>query len=422
MHFSASNGGTAAVPCTVEIIRDLAGLDALRAEWDTLYANSPTASPPLRWEWVRTWWQIFGPHYGEHGRGLRILTVRRGSQLLGILPLYLGRIGNSLVAPRRLGFISTGAAEFEETCTEYLNLLHVPAEEGPCLQTLAPVLSRPGKLGWDELHLSELPAGSPLLSLAPSFTSRFLRVRDAPSGVCHLFSMAGGFESYLQRLSHENRRQARKMLREVDAEGMEFEVAPDAHRLNLFFDQMIELHRQRWTAVGKTGSFAPRHAEFHRKTAELLLGQGEAVIARLTHAGGPLAVVFGYRIRDSLHCYQQGVATGVGRLRSPGTAAWLLLMRHQAERGVTVFDHLQGMTQFKERFATDQASLAELHVLRVGLRTVTASAVDLMCRGGRRLFRLVRRSAIRANHPVPSESSGENGSPPIGQPSVTTAG
>jgi CelD/BcsL family acetyltransferase involved in cellulose biosynthesis len=410
------------VPCMVDVIRDLVALDDLRGDWDELFATSPAAAPPLRWEWVRTWWQVYGPHYGDHGRGLRILTVRCGPRVIGILPLYLGRKGKGPFAPRRLGFISTGALEFEETCTEYLSLLHAPGQEGPCLQALAAVLSQPHVLCWDELHLSELPAASPLLGLATSCNGRFVRVQAGTPGVCHLFSMAEGFEGYLKLLSHENRRQARKMLRDLEADGMEFEVAGDAQRLQQFFDQMIELHRQRWTAVGKPGSFAPRHAEFHRKTAELLLGRGEAVIARLSQAGRPLAVVFGYRSRDRLHCYQQGVAPGVGRLRSPGTAAWLLLMRHQAERGITLFDHLRGMSTFKERFATGQGKVDELRIVRVGWRTVTASAMGWLHRAARRVLRRGVRSSKPADRPALSGSRSEV-SPRIAiEPSATTQG
>jgi CelD/BcsL family acetyltransferase involved in cellulose biosynthesis len=406
-------------PCSVEVIRDLAGLDNLRVDWDKLFAVSPTAAPPLRWEWVRTWWQVYGTSYGDRGQGLRILAVRRGPELIGILPLYLGRIGSTLFAPRRLSFISTGAAEFEETCTEYLNLLHRSGEESLCIEALVSVLSRPGQLGWDELHLSELAAGSPLLALVPAFKRPSVRAQVTSVGVCHLFSMVSGFEGYLKRLSHENRRQARKMLRDVDSEGMEFEVADDAHRLRLFFGQMIDLHHQRWMAAGQTGSFAPRHAEFHRTTAELLLGRGEAVIARLSRSGQPLAIVFGYRIRERLHCYQQGVTSGVGRLRSPGTAAWLLLMRHQAERGVTLFDHLRGRTPFKERFATDEDVVDELRVVRVSPRTVAFATVDWMRRGARRLLKFFRGRRQAGDQPALSHED----SPPHPAPrTVTTQG
>jgi CelD/BcsL family acetyltransferase involved in cellulose biosynthesis len=181
------------------------------------------------------------------------------------------------------------------------------------------------------------------------------------------------------------------MLRDVDTDGMAFEVAANNQQLHLFFDQMIALHRQRWQAMGKSGSFAPRHAEFHRKTSELLFARGEAVIARLAHSDQPLAVVFGYRIRDRIDCYQQGFAPWKGRVRSPGTAAWLLLMRHQAERGVSVFDHLLGSSTFKERFATGQTTVDGLRVVRLGARTATAAVTGWVIRAARRVVRTLRR-------------------------------
>src|SRR5437899_253698 len=115
--------------CTVDVVRDSGGLDSLETEWKALFEISPTASPPLRWEWVREWWRIFGPVYGDQGRGLRVITLRREARLVGILPLYLRVKHRSLFGSRRLGFVSTGLDEFEETCTEYLDLLHEPGEE-----------------------------------------------------------------------------------------------------------------------------------------------------------------------------------------------------------------------------------------------------------------------------------------------------
>jgi CelD/BcsL family acetyltransferase involved in cellulose biosynthesis len=81
-------------------------------------------------------------------------------------------------------------------------------------------------------------------------------------------------------------------------------------------------------------------------------------------------------------------------------------MRHQAERGVTVFDHLRGMTQFKERFATDQNPLAGLCVTRVGLRTISASAADWAGRVARGAQRVFHRAAKPA---TPAELSSNNG-------------
>src|SRR4051812_29091528 len=105
------------------VVTSSAGMNSLQAEWAALFAECQSASPPLRWNWVSEWWDRYGPIYGNRGSGLRILAARRGSRLIGILPLYEGikQIGSFKVCC--LSSISSGAAEFEETNADYLQML-----------------------------------------------------------------------------------------------------------------------------------------------------------------------------------------------------------------------------------------------------------------------------------------------------------
>src|SRR5207244_1626303 len=98
-----------ALPMITHVVRTDAEWDALRAEWAALFVASPRAAPPLHFDWLRTWWRVYGPHYGRPG-SLRILTIRRGPELVGVLPLYLQVTGPGLVGLRRLRFLSTGEA------------------------------------------------------------------------------------------------------------------------------------------------------------------------------------------------------------------------------------------------------------------------------------------------------------------------
>ncbi|MBV8310606.1 MAG: GNAT family N-acetyltransferase, partial [Planctomycetaceae bacterium] len=197
----------------------------------------------------------------------------------------------------------------------------------------------------------------------------------------------------LGRLSHENRRQARKLVRETEKAGMTFELASDRDTIDQFFDQMVSLHRQRWTAAGKAGSFAPRHAEFHRSIAYLLAPTGAVVLARLALEGITFAVVYGHRVGEKVYCYQQGVAPESKVLRSPGTASWLLLMRTMAEQGVTLFDHQTGLTTFKQRFATGEHPLAELRIVKPTLRYLATASGDLVRRATAKAARLIKEAS-----------------------------
>lgn len=381
---------------TVQIIHDLAGLATLASEWNELYQRSPTAAPPLSWDWVSGWWRHYGATYGQHGTGLRILAVRRGSSLLGLLPLYQGRLGAPIVGARRLGFVSTGEAEFEGTYPEYLDLLHAPGEAETCCRSLARVLLESSQLRWDELHLYELAAESPLVGLAPLLQGGGRRVSVRPSSACSLADTTGGFEEYLKRLSHENRRQGRKMLRDAEKQDARLELAA-AHQVEEFFEQMLHLHRKRWQAVGEAGAFAPRHAQFHRELADKMVPRGDAILARLSHDGKPLALVYGYRTGEKLHCYQQGVDNTAGPLRSPGTTIWLMLMRRLHSEGVVLFDHQKGMTTFKERFCLERRPMVDLRVVRPTPRALTHLLSDFTCRATRKAFRVLSRLTQRTN-------------------------
>src|SRR5688572_21750854 len=92
----------------VRVVREQSEWESLRGEWATLFDSSPTASPPLHFDWLTGWWRIYGPAYGSAGNGLAVILVRRGSRLIGALPLYQSVIGGPFLGRRRLGFLSSG--------------------------------------------------------------------------------------------------------------------------------------------------------------------------------------------------------------------------------------------------------------------------------------------------------------------------
>ena len=71
------------------VLRDTNDFASLKEEWDELYESCPSATPFQSWEWLYSWWEI----YGEGSYGLRLVTLRdAGSGLLvGLLPLMVRR-------------------------------------------------------------------------------------------------------------------------------------------------------------------------------------------------------------------------------------------------------------------------------------------------------------------------------------------
>ena len=369
---------------TTRIIREEVEWDAIREDWNTLHASSPHSSVPLDFAWLRGWWRVYGNLYGK--AGLRVVTVWRDSSLVGAIPLYLGRgIGGSL-GTRHLRFISTGEQEHEETCPDYLNLLCLPGEEAVCADA---IWGEVGRMDWDHLEFLDLMEDSPLLR--PSTLPR--DARPFSRGRCPIADLADGFEAYLKRLSLKSREQARRVLREGERAGAQLELV-DAVQAAGAFEDLVRLHQERWTSDGKPGVFAAaRFTEFHRNLVQEWLPTGRAVLARLSFAGVPAAVLYGFVNGRKFDSYLLGARRESGSLvHSPGVLANLLLMRALTERGVTAYDFLRGSSSYKQRQATQENQLVGIRIWRPTVRAAIYRSVQLAARVFNKGHRLMRRS------------------------------
>jgi CelD/BcsL family acetyltransferase involved in cellulose biosynthesis len=351
---------------SVRVIRDEGAWDAIRPQWESLFQQSPYAATPLRFSWLRNWWRFYGSIYGADQRGLRILTVWRAGVLVGVLPLYESILHVSFFAIRRLGFVSTGEVEGEETCPDYMNLLCLPGEEAACLRIMEEALHG---MEWDFLELVHVRQGSPLLNVQTWSDGPCEVVGDE---ACPVANLQGGFETYLGRLNSKHRKNAKRCLRNVDAAGGVLEIASGTNA-GEFFEDLIRIHQQRWNSVGLPGCFsANRFTAFHGALVTEGVPAGEAVLARLRVGREIIAAIYGFITGSKFDVYQSGVdLAGNGPVASPGVASHLMLMARLCQRGVTAYDFLRGTCQYKNGLSTE---ISGLHTLRAWRPTVRALA------------------------------------------------
>lgn len=351
-------------PPQVRVITEAAEFDRLQPAWTELFSASPQAATPLHFDWLRTWWRIYRSE--DAGQQLRVITVWRGHRLIGGLPLYSGTIRPAALRLRTLQFLSTGEAEHEETCPDYLNLLCLPGEEAACIAAVSHAVA---ELPWETLHLADVPKHSPIVELAQSLAG----VGDCDlitRGNCLRANLAGGMTAYLERLAPDRRQKKRRLLREADRQDVRFEIATPGD-FPEFFSDLVRLHQIRWERDGKPGCFsAPRFTEFHRSLCERWIPADRAILARLSVGGRAIAVLYGFVAGGKFDYYQSGINCDDSvPLASPGIQAQLLLMRALCERGVETFDFLRGESAYKRRLATDCCPLVSLHVWKKSVRT-----------------------------------------------------
>jgi CelD/BcsL family acetyltransferase involved in cellulose biosynthesis len=371
---------------TVRVLTDEPGWDAIRPQWDALHASAPSASTPLDFSWMRLWWSVFGSTYGAGG--LRIITVWKGEGLVAVLPLYIRVQSAAGLGLQCLRFISTGEAQREETCPEYLGLLCAPGLEADCATAVWDAI---GAIEWDVFDAVDVDAESALMHAQALPSGAITSVR----GVCPVADLTGGFDAYLHRLPGKYRQQARRKLRDAEEAVSAFEVV-ESDRVPAAFDDLMRLHQARWIADGKPGVFSEaRFVEFHRRLLADWVPRRRAVLCRLSVGNDTIAMHYGFLTRHRFELYQSGTAPdAAGSVGSPGIAAHLLLMQALAAEGVTAYDFLSGAAAYKDRLATSERQLVGFRVWRPTLRAAVYRSMRWAGRAARNAVR--RRPRSRA--------------------------
>jgi CelD/BcsL family acetyltransferase involved in cellulose biosynthesis len=182
------------------------------------------------------------------------------------------------------------------------------------------------------------------------------------------------------------------MMREGERAGVRFSLAT-ADSAAAVFEDMAILHQSRWTARGKSGAFAaPRFREFHRSLLAAWIGDGRAILARLSLNSETLAVLYGFVRGPVFSFYQGGVRIeDAVPLHSPGNLAHLLLMEHLAGRGVRTYDFLRGSAAYKERLARGANTVMSLQCWRKSSRARARRAMMVLGLVAHRGWRALRR-------------------------------
>lgn len=381
------------MPVSVRIVSDEIEWESLRPDWHELYASSPVTSAPLDFAWLRGWWQVYSPTFTDSV--LRIITIWRGTRLVGVLPLYIRTEADGPLSIRQLGLLSTGEAEFEETCAEYLDVLCADGHRDVCTREVWRAID---SMEWDCLEFRDVQDSATLLRNSGERKG----IRFEPRGQCPVADLEGGFDSFLGRLSANSRQNARRLLREAERAGAHFEIV-EADAAPGAFADLVSLHQQRWRAEGKAGVFAaPRFVQFHQSLIAQWIAEGRVVLARLSMDSRPIAVLYGFVTGKTFDFYQSGIRIDdAGPLRSPGILVHLMLLKELSLRGITTYDFLRGSMSYKDRLTTRSNELTSIRIWRPTLATALYRSLKLARRVLRHGMRVVARHAPRKNHSLP---------------------
>ncbi|MEM7013137.1 MAG: GNAT family N-acetyltransferase, partial [Verrucomicrobiota bacterium] len=340
---------------SIDIITDADDFYALEPEWNPLLQRTSANSIYLTYEYMSTWWRNYGDQFQ-----LRLITIRRDQQLLGIAPLAIGPGPGWLQRHlRHLTFIGV----LGDTAAEFLDFIIEPGEESNVVAKIYEAIYEQLGREWDVLYLNLTPAQSPVLAQSMPVISQYRGLAvSMDSSPSPYLPLPNSWEELLDSKSKNFKKQFNnhwnRLHKKHSVENLRagHEISMDAS-----FDALVSLNRKRWGSDG--ASFrSKRFNRFHRELAEAFDQLGWLYFRIIKIDGEVAAARFDYVYNNKLWNIQGGWNPKLSQL-SLGRLLIGMEMKWCIEQGLSEYDFLAGESTYKRSWATDARTLLNVEVL-----------------------------------------------------------
>lgn len=298
-------------------------LEEIRADWQELAENAPTATPFQTWEWQSTWLR----HYRRTKRPL-LVAVHEGSDLVGLMPLT-----------RSIGTWRTVRA-MGSVASDYLHPVARDGYESSVAGEVSAFLETSAKADLVDLH--QIRETQPLVDRAPSKA----RVEQA---TCLLLDLPKSYDEYLATLSKSLRYDVRKLEKNLFTSGRARVEQVTEDEIGSGLDILFEQHKMRWRKRGLPGAFIGRAQRFHHDWGKQAIRKGWLWLSILRLDDEPIGAIYAMRMGSTCYYYQAGFDPSKGSI-SPGTLLVAATIKRAIEEGLEHFDFLRGDEPYKRRW------------------------------------------------------------------------
>ena len=283
---------------TVTVLKDPEAFREIKAEWNSLLQESEANNVFLSWEWMHTWWEIYGRNYQLH-----TIAVRTPSgELVGIAPLKMAERGIQAIHKSQvLEFIGWGG----DVTTEYLDIIARKGWEKSVFNSIAEHLFRNNT--WTELDLHHFSSASAFIPFMKEYLEqRGLPCRIEKSSVCPIVVLPETWETFLSGKSPNFRKKSKEYRRTSQRDLDVRLVCCDSQAtLDEHMDDLRDLHLKRWGWDSRAFRTS-EYITFHRKVSGLFLQNGWLRLFFLKQQGKTLAGIYCFHYNNRYYYYQSG--------------------------------------------------------------------------------------------------------------------
>jgi CelD/BcsL family acetyltransferase involved in cellulose biosynthesis len=317
----------------VRVFTDLHRLDMDSRSWNDLVLRSETNSVFQTYEWITSWWKVFGAQ-----RKLLVIAVYRDDRMVGLAPLMEEP---ALVGAPAIKFIGNGNADYCDF------ILTEPRE--PALRAIIGYLAG-RRTEWCSICLNNVPQQSSTVEWLKSLCAEQqlpLLVRSPVECPTLIFEQQENTAAAVLR-KDSLKRPYNYFLSHGEVQFTECTTLDQARTL---MPQFFEQHIGRWHGTSSPSLFTnPRNREFYSTLLEHMLPTGRLVFSVVHFNKQPIAFHYGFDYGGRFLWYKPSFDASY-RKHSPGNLLLRFLLQRAIEHGCSEFDFTIGNEEFKRRYS-----------------------------------------------------------------------
>jgi CelD/BcsL family acetyltransferase involved in cellulose biosynthesis len=319
----------------LHLLRTTDDLRNFAPQWRSLWCGDPAATPFQTAEWLLPWWGQFSSD------DLRAAVLMRSGRSIGFLPIYVYR--EPATGERKIMPLGVGT-------TDYLDGVFLPECSSDDIRHAVELILESG--GWDTLVLPQIRPESKLACALQQMESQGMQ--RAQAEFCSRMPPVT-IEQLPPKIRHNAMYYANRARRQGR---LELTVA-DSSDWAEAFDELVQLHTDRWKQRGETGVLAdPRVLDWHRAALPKLQQNGVLRLCRLRLQDRTIGVLYSLidppqRIPRTQYVYLTAYSADHAEL-SPGTLLLAETIQLASHEGVAKIDMLRGQEAYKSLWHMDR--------------------------------------------------------------------
>lgn len=329
--------------------------EEMHIEWEVLLHASDEDDVFLSYDWLRSWWDVYG-----EGRKLLIITAREKGELVGVAPLMVSTLGK-LVKFHIAEFIGTGPSD-------RLGAL-AKAGRQEVLGAIWKHLEEESR--WDALDLRDVRDGA---STAKALRSSFPNA-EMETGVDPYIPLVGSYEDYVKGLSSNFRHSIiRSWKRLTEDHSARLEVLSSPGDMTRGFKTLLGLNALRWQDIGTSTLESAQMRQFLERAVRVLSPKGQIVFHTLLASDMAISVTLGFHYSGRYLYYLSGFNPEYQNY-GPGRSLLVKIVEDSYARGLTEMDLLRGGEDYKYKFNPVERQLLRIRTKGRGFKGSLSDAV-----------------------------------------------